>query len=266
MSFVRSLKVFIDFIDEPMNFYGDKKDNLDLETFLMQFRTNSYMIAEMIELMNSKIKFTLTRPIKNIVGDFLYLLSGVEREYKYYIENNNTHSERFSEENKVFFDAHLDYIYSNTNKYFIQWLLSIDGDENFDVAQHVIDCAKSIVSKKLKSKDLIRLVKYYNDRKNRDKSLLLSTAHSSKGIGVDCVYICEDLNKATKEAIEYNDENPENRREDELYTYYVACTRAKKCLINAKLLKIFGNFYGDSMSKQDFYDLLMQSKDPLKDF
>jgi superfamily I DNA/RNA helicase len=78
-------------------------------------------------------------------------------------------------------------------------------------------------------------VKKFEDK---DSNLMIGTAHTNKGNEMDMVFIDESLNKSTRKAITKLYENGlhDDDIETEFFLYYVACTRAKKYLLNATLL------------------------------
>ena len=72
---------------------------------------------------------------------------------------------------------------------------------------------------------------------NDDERPLYLTAHTSKGLTVDKVIICDDLNGVVEQAIEKHENGERDLHVmEELMLYYVACTRARYELKKAKHL------------------------------
>jgi ATP-dependent exoDNAse (exonuclease V) beta subunit len=72
-----------------------------------------------------------------------------------------------------------------------------------------------------------RIWETYNLAKDmkQDNKITITTAHASKGLEYDVVYLEDDMN--SKDDLSIND----------IRLYYVACTRAKHKLYNATLLE-----------------------------
>lgn len=88
---------------------------------------------------------------------------------------------------------------------------------------------------------VIDTFKIAKSHENQKCNLQLSTSHSCKGLEWDEVILLEDMNKSIDEPVEKLTLNKDYvLTEDEIESinlYYVACSRAKKSLINAEHLK-----------------------------
>ena len=70
----------------------------------------------------------------------------------------------------------------------------------------------------------------------KDKSIVLATAHSVKGVEYDNVYIEDDINKGVSKVLTGKSTLEEQEQRTELPLAYVACSRAKFKLDNCEFL------------------------------
>ncbi len=236
----------------PMTFEGSyvsPEDEKRLNSFGHQFRTNKTMIDQMIVYMNNKVRFSLGRSASNIFNDIIYVMIGAKKEHEYVVKNGK-HSEMFNDDNLVIYHEYEEYLASGTKASFPLWLSMHMSDEESNVNQSVARIGNTASG--LKTKDVLDLKKYCTNKNNNDDNFLVLSAHASKGLSIDCVYIDDSLNEWTEKSI---DESEFLSDESELYLYYVATTRARRCLINAKLLDDKG-YYGSSLSYDDFISMV----------
>ena len=233
-----------------MDFIGTHRseaDLLKLETFAHQFRTNREMIWAMMDCMENGIKFSLCRTVGAIFDKLIFVMIGAKKEYEY-VKSNGSHSRNFKEENMMIYAEYLSYVAVKTGKIqFSHWLKKESKKDNSEVNDEILRIGSS--ASEFQTKDILELKKYCLDQSKRDPNFLLMSAHSGKGLSLDCVYIEEDLNSTVEKGIK---ELSDTGEEAELFLYYVACTRAKKCLINATALD--GEYFGSNLNKDFFYN------------
>ena len=224
------------YIDKTYDFTGRVyPSNAPIETSMYITRTNTYLLHEMFRLKENGIGFNTTRPIDTII-ELPLILATLDKhttikEYKY------KHIEKLRVDWGK--SAPLRQQYPELEAYVRN---NLKGDEEADIAFKVVD--------KHRAEELIDLAKYVRECSKSEWPLLLSTAHSVKGLESDSVTIAPDLNEKVAEAIEKMKKNNVNVREgtkavvaklneeylSELRLYYVATTRAKVELINATKL------------------------------
>ena len=194
-------------------------------------RTNSGLLEEMFRLMESNIPFSTARKIDNILELPLILANlgngkpVTNKAYKH-LEALRLKYERTPSISNHY-DSVTAYVRENSER----------DDE--------ITNAIRVVAKHGPT-DLNRLIKYVKECSKVVQPIMLSTAHSSKGLEFTEVEIAPDLNqKVSKTLLEIDKENSRtkpnahklNILNEELRLYYVACSRAMMHLHNATELK-----------------------------
>ena len=87
--------------------------------------------------------------------------------------------------------------------------------------------------------EIIDAYEHAEEHKKVSCDLQLMTAHTSKGATRDIIELDPDMDKSVLEAISPKFKGTEEERRSELCLYFVACTRHKHQLINAKYLEEF---------------------------
>jgi hypothetical protein len=198
-------------------------------------RTNSGLVKQMLKLMHANTPFNLTRTPMSILELPLLLLNMDDPSFRappqYSILNSYKNTWKSNKgQVRAKFPSLLAFVKRSIN------------DEELE-----IKAALSLVSKhtKLELTNLLR----FAERSSKDQTnTLLSTAHSMKGQESDTIIILSDLNEAVTKAIKtlkfLGDEDESSEAEyqrEELRLYYVACSRARFRLVNAKLLPVVKN-------------------------
>lgn len=202
-----------------MVFHGTEQENKVIKSKAYIARTNSYLIARAIELNKTDTVYSFTREPKEIFSLLLTVMNLKEdsliydKRYKYLPEALRCYNN----------EPHLQQQYTS----FLSFLSSTYC-ENDPALRATIGLLF-----KYKFKELYDT---YNRAKAMPKraNIVLTTAHSAKGLEFDEVYIEDDLNKTVEK-------NKLKRHIDvealtEFRLYYVACTRARLSLLNAKEL------------------------------
>lgn len=188
-------------------------------------RTNASMIDRMVELINEKVKFSLMRDPKEIFSLPLALINlkpdkpVFDKRYRY-LQDELIKYQKSKDLRKDF-------------KTFRKYLLAaLDSDIPLMAAIRLLDkhSYKIVYDTYNEVKDM------YNKSKKVKHPIILTTSHTSKGLEWDAVYIEEDTNKTITRIMENGVKTEEELTE--LRLAYVACTRAKKELHNAKFLPI----------------------------
>lgn len=218
------------YLDENVKFVGVdyKHSDISIESHAFISRTNAAMIARMIELDQSHTKYTLVRPVKSIFELILilvYLKPGGEvynAKYKF-LQAEADHWEQ-NPEIKLLYPSLFSYI-NELNK----------GD---------IEVSNAIATISRFSKDRImdtysNALKHEEQQKNlkRAHPVVLTTAHSSKGLEFDSVYIDDDMNQALTKILtdKFVIENGmSEKQKEEFRLYYVGTSRCKFKLFNAE--------------------------------
>jgi superfamily I DNA/RNA helicase len=185
-------------------------------------RTNSTLIARMIELMKSGVHFsTIRKPVEifELPLAIYTIQSGKElrnRKYKY-----------IEIEYKMYLSSS-----SLQNEYpsFFTYLMS---EFKHDIP--LLGAIKLMSTYKIG--DIFEVFKYAKEVKN-DK-ILLSSIHAAKGLESDMVYIEEDINSSLKKILDGDSQLSQEEIYTEMLLAYVAFSRAKFTLTNAKILERF---------------------------
>ena len=209
----------VEHFSPAMRFEGTTQKDTEIKTKAYISRTNSYLIARAMELNKTDTTYSFTREPKEIFSLVLSLMNLkpdsliYDKRYKYLPQA------------LVRFDE--DTLLQSQYKGFLHYLYGTYGEEDPGLR-----AAISLLFK-YSYKDLYEA---YNKAKAMPKRapVVLSTAHSAKGLEFDEVYIEDDLNKSAEKCKLSRYLEPEVMAEFRLY--YVACTRARLSLLNAKEL------------------------------
>lgn len=202
-----------------MQFKGTEQINTDIKSKAYISRANSSLVARGIELNKTDTVYCYTREPKEIFSLILILMNLKEdstvydKRYKYLPMELTTYNN--SVDLRTQYNSFRSYLYGTY------------GQD--DIA---LKSALNILSQY----SYKELYDAYNKAKSMPKRapITLTTAHSAKGLEFDEVYIEEDLNKSCEKAKMQRFLDPEVLTEFRLY--YVACTRARISLLNAKEL------------------------------
>ena len=215
------------YIDPSMNFEGTPQSDAQPVTRAYIARTNTALISKMIELNEIGTPYTLTRSADDIFSLPKALSMSKYRgfmptEFKYLQQDIN--------------DFYEDRDLIHTHKTHLAYLKHLYKD---DVQ---VSTAIGLI---LKYRTSGVLACYEEAKKHECASTNyhLGTAHSTKGLEYDEVYIADDLNAAveliqiamTVRGATYSDLSA--KEQTEINLYYVACTRAHKVLLNATQLE-----------------------------
>lgn len=214
------------YLDPNMSFQGIPVSDPSINTRGYITRTNSSLIAKMIELNKERIPYSLVRRASEIFKLPLMLAS---MKYQHFI--SDTHYKHIqSDFDDWHDDAELRKKYGSPYTYIAN--LYEDDVQLVQGCKLLSQYGKSVVFNT-----------YYEAKKheNAKQTLTLTTAHSAKGLEFDEVTIAEDLNDSLTQTILLLQSNPDlipNRdQRDVLNLYYVACSRALKSLNNAVHLR-----------------------------
>jgi superfamily I DNA/RNA helicase len=208
-------------LDPSMTFSGIPITDNTIETRGYLTRTNSALVARMIELNKSSTPYGLVRSASEIFKLPLIICS-----LKY---------------QGTILDPSYRYLQTDID----DWYESPDLVERY---KSPLSYLKSIYSEDVQISQAISLVlKYtkkgiidaFNEAKkheSRQQNFILATAHSVKGLEFDEVVIAEDLNEMVKSMIENEVDPSSSAYIDAMNLYYVACTRCLKSLVNASYL------------------------------
>lgn len=228
------------YLDKDMNFNGRTYTIKDIpneynRTVAYISRTNSLLVEKMIEYEDSHTPYNLTKTVESVFRLYRTLI--------------------FIKAGAVQRDPDLQYIQHDCDEYDSNFQLQRDFKNVYAYLIHKnkdnvqLKSAMQVLAKYGKDKilSIYKLAKEHEQRSNSHK-ITLTTAHSSKGLEFDVVHIMDDLNDVLDKIIkEYKveeamlyDKNihpsmilPNNKLE-EFRLYYVAGTRAKHKLYNAK--------------------------------
>lgn len=216
------------YLDKNVKFDGVeyKHSQIQEETHAFISRTNASMIGRMIMLDERNVKYNLIRPVKSIF-ELINILMFLKRNGDIY---NAKYKFIQTEADEYFGDESLKIQYKTVLNYIIEM-----NKDDVEIAS-----AASLIAR-LTSNTIV--MTYNNairhEKEARRHKITLTTAHSSKGLEFDSVYIDDDMNMALTKILkdQYVIENgmTEKHRE-EFRLYYVATTRCKHYLYNAEYI------------------------------
>lgn len=215
------------YLSEDMAFEGTLLKDSTITTRAFISRTNSSLIRKLMELNKLQIPYATIRDIKDIFSLPLTLCAlkpggfTASSEHKFLQDDANT----FGRSREL-------------QEHYKSLLLYLKDLHNQDFA---LQQAISLIFQYGKS-DIIQCYEISKNHKKTTQNYLLGTVHSCKGLEFDSVELAEDMNQAISPIIQrlkspslsIEDLLPEEQAE--LNLYYVGCSRAKKELINDKLL------------------------------
>jgi len=198
------------------HFHGIKYPMKDGKTAYIT-ATNASIISIINDLHREGQGYILTRPIKEIFAAPLAVLTAskgkavlhkkykfLEKEYKNYTKSQ----------------------YNSYLKYLVE---EVDDNE----IRQTVKLLQSLIQKRINIWDVLAEAK----KAKRDPSVTCGTAFSLKGMGYETVHINEDLNNAVDRVLDQGGpESPEDKVV--LKLYYVACTRCRLNLFNARHLNM----------------------------
>lgn len=211
------------YLEEDMEFKGiEVKDRDNIQTRGYIARTNSSLIEKMIKLNQEKTPYGLVRRASEI---FKLPMMVANLKYQGFIKDPN-YKHIQADFDEWYEDTNLKLVYKTP----LSYLAELYGDD-FQLKQAI-----RVVARFGKSTIFDT---YYEAKKheNSKQNLILTTAHSSKGLEFDEVTISNDLNDTIFDIVQAKKNNPDmpilQDQRDALNLYYVATTRALKNLINA---------------------------------
>ena len=226
------------YINPNKNFIGIKYDDMSIKTSAYISRNNAQLIERIIQFSAVNTKYNLFRPADSIFELILILLSSNNKDKR--IERGDF---RYLQEDIDKWNHSLE-LQDKHRKPF-SYLNSLYGEETgFKTAFTLI-----------REYGPATIYKAYESAKQYEKDktvypISVGTVFGTKGLEFDKVTILSDLNAAVADVLEPDEDG--NKKdlidftEDEqtvIYLYYVACSRAKKELVNATHLpKIFNEF------------------------
>lgn len=210
------------YIDPKMKFKGVPVKDTEINTRAFISRTNGALISKMIELNHMAIPYGLTRHPEQIFKGPLALC------------NLKPHS--------MIADPDLKYLQEDVNEYYEDELLKSAYKTPLhyirDIYRDDIEIQQSInLIFRYGISSIMTCYKVAREHYKKEQTYILGTAHSTKGMEYDEVTIGEDLNQSITKILEKTEKcEPGAFSENalaEFNLYYVACSRAKKVLLNA---------------------------------
>lgn len=211
------------YLDPEMVFEGTTVDETDIVSRAILSRTNTGLLSTMISLVSENIPFKLIRSPKEIFKlplmiCFMKYEGSIEDPMYRHIQDD--------------FDAwHEDEYLKKEFKSPLAYLMHCHEYDS-----QLVNAIRLVMSR---GKNTIIGTYERTIELNKQKSnLTLATAHSVKGLEFDEVAILDDLNSYVLNALDSRSSSGVFSEEaiQELNLYYVACSRAKKSLLNATML------------------------------
>lgn len=213
------------YLDSSIKFKGIEIENSVINTKAILTRTNATLISKMIELNALGTSYKLVSTPKKIF-ELPILLNKFNSQY---VIASSEHKHLQVDLDTYYSDAHLQSKYATILIYLLKTRVN---DSNL--------CSAIKLIFKFGAKELRKCYKIAVKKYKTESNLTISTSHSAKGLEFDEVTIAEDLNTSIKRVLEKMKrgltEAQTEHAVEELSLYYVACSRTKKKLINAKYL------------------------------
>ena len=210
------------YLSPSFSFTGTPSTDSTITTTAFISRTNAALIDRMIQLNASGTPYGLARSARQIFEVPLAFCAFKHRGFIHLPEYRYLQTDI----DDFFTDPYLRMEYKSLFAY----LREIHSDD--------LTLVKTITLIQRYGKSTI--ISCYEEARKHEKScqsLTLGTSHSMKGLEMDQVELADDLNEAIIDAINIRTISPSQplspMLEAELYLYYVACSRARKSLINA---------------------------------
>mgnify|MGYP005748287721 CR=1 FL=1 len=216
-------------LNPDMNFIGvDTDDEITSRAFIT--RTNAALIDKMIELNAEQVPYGLARKAKEIFKLPILLAS---LKYQHFVTDPS-----YKHLQQHFDEWHEDPTLQHNHSSPLSYLASLFRDD----AQLVYSVR--LIAKHKKAGIFAAYTEAANHERY-DHNLMLLTSHSSKGLEFDEVTIDSGLNEMVAKTVtqvqqgQLDTESVPYR--DAMNLYYVACSRAKKRLVNANMLTAIPN-------------------------
>jgi hypothetical protein len=223
------------YIDSSMTFKGIPISDTEIKTSAIITRTNAALVDYMIKLEKTGTPFSLVRRAADV-----YKLPLLACNFKHNSTINDPLYRHIQEDINHYFDYVQKEDIRNKQKSSVFSYLAGIYAHDFPLMQSIRLVTKHGAASIIRSYNHAR--SFENGTKRR-QTLFLATSHSVKGLEFDSVTIGDDLNESTGEVVAKIklDEDYVISTEDAsaLNLYYVACSRAKKELLNATLLDAY---------------------------
>lgn len=208
-------------IDPETQFKGQPDVDKNITTRAFLARTNAGLISAMIELMLDRTDFTLVRRAADIFKLPLTIC---------FLKHNGTVN-----------DPAYKHIQSDVNDWYEDPSLRdrFKSPQVYLASLYEFDIGLVSAIRLVMNKGKSTVLAAYDFAKSCEKkrtNLFLATSHSVKGLEYDEVTILDDLNDSLFRVLFPDNIVSDEDREQEINLYYVACSRARKILNNAKLL------------------------------
>lgn len=213
------------YLSESMQFEGIEIPNPTIKTRAFISRTNSSLIRKLMELNRLGIPYGTIRDVKDIFSLPLTLIAlrpggfTASTEFKYLQDDANTFGK--SRELQDRYKTLLVYL------------------KDLHEADMALQQAISLIFQYGKM-EILNCYELAKKHSKTDQPYMLGTVHSCKGLEMDFVELADDLNQAIAPIILTLKLNPDHEltteQRAELNLYYVACSRCKVELKNAKYI------------------------------
>lgn len=211
------------YLNPDMRFEGIPLRDTTINSRAFIARTNSYLIAHMMELNAQSIPYGLTRKADQIFDLPLLVCSF---RYQGFIKNPEFKHLQADIDHYVEHMRELKPTYPTLNAY----LLDTHSD---DIS---LTNAIKLIQRYSKS-EILACHREAKRHEKANQSYMLGTAHSMKGLEADEVTLAPDMNEAISDLITHKRVKPDLKFDisaiAELNLYYVAISRSRKSLINA---------------------------------
>jgi len=216
------------FVDTSFKFTGTTYTDDTVDTMMYISRYNTTLIAAMLTLQSAGESFNTTRPVK-LMLELPLILARIDNGKKI---TNTRYRVLENLRNRYTTSATLRSRYRTIQQY-----ISVAMKDDEEVVRGI-----KLLGTHGRN-NILSLEAYAVQVASPENTLTLTTAHSSKGLEADEVKLADDMNDVVKQAttnhktaLKTDNTDLLDKANTEFLLYYVACTRAKKSLLNATQL------------------------------
>lgn len=212
-----------EFLHETMSFEGIPVTDSTITSRAYLARTNSALVDKMIQLQESNIPYSLVRKASDI-----YRIPLMVCGLKYQGTITVNEYRHLQDDIDYFYEEVLPNHLGNNKPTLYSFLLEAH-EHDYPLVQAI----KLVISKS--KQKILAAYEHAKLHERNQNGLVLSSVHSSKGLEFDEVIIADDLNDLILEISQHSTFNEDDV--SELNLAYVAASRARKSLVNARFLK-----------------------------
>lgn len=230
------------YVREDFKFESGRKQEITLgnridKNIAILTRAKKEIVSIAIDAFNLNIPLRSQKKVGQLFSIPILISFGVKNEYESRLQNKGRPSNKWWNQNEYLYELYLEYIeYKEINsEYESSFGTYLINDSLTASNEVVMDAKLASVGWKTLNEARQHLIKHENNK----HAILIGTAHGTKGLEYDIVYLTDAISNFIEEENEKNIEAEyelTDKDKPEKYLGYVAATRAKDKVFNAKFL------------------------------